>query len=760
MPPVWNSAERALDLEKLRNGAALVYTGFGATVSQVLLFRDFLVGFYGNELSIGIFFAGWLFWVGVGSWLGNFFARQIKSLSSFLALLLISAPASTLVQILAIRFSRIVLGTPTGEYTPLFDLTWFCFALLSFGCMLWGMLFTLGSKSLLTSPSAAWVGSNKGYVLESLGSAVGGILYSLVLVRMFAPLQVLALTIFIGLLTATALQFAGTRTRKSATFVLILLAVCLLVGMRPLVSVENEINARRWGIVNESLTYVSSIDTKYQHLALLRLGDQHTIYTDGMPTYNIPNTYDAEIFVHTLMVHGYQPKNIVVLGGGFNGILRELLKYDVQCVEYVEIDPAIIDVAVSVLPREDILSLYDPRVRVIQEDARRWLEQAEGSFDVVIVGVGEPSTASLNRYYTGEFYQTCWGRLSRNGILVISFPSSPDYLSDELKQFNASIYHTFKRVFPNNLLIPGNRALLIGLKGNRVLLTAPDSLSAHFSMAGIPTQYFSAAMFEEVMDASRREYVRSALENVRSPLANYDMSPVAYYLDMLLWNRFLKVDNRLFEEIGKPEVLAAASVGMLGMVALSSLVYRRRASRRKFALAVMMMLGGLTCMSVSLLLFLNFQVTFGSIYEMVGAVVSLNMLGLASGAYLISKVGAGRNDKAVLAWSVIGLIALLIALTPLMTLLLELKFPLLTLLLVWVAGGVTGALYSSINRLFLRESDGLGSVYAMDVLGASLGSLSIFSIFLPVFGSQGACMLLAALIFSSGLIFRWTCSDA
>ena len=49
----------------------LLYIGFGSIVSQILLIREFIVSFYGNELSIGIILTGWLIWIGIGSAAGN-----------------------------------------------------------------------------------------------------------------------------------------------------------------------------------------------------------------------------------------------------------------------------------------------------------------------------------------------------------------------------------------------------------------------------------------------------------------------------------------------------------------------------------------------------------------------------------------------------------------------------------------------------------------------------------------------------------------
>ena len=44
----------------LKLHVSLFYIGFGSILSQILLVREFLVSFYGNELSIGIIFACWL----------------------------------------------------------------------------------------------------------------------------------------------------------------------------------------------------------------------------------------------------------------------------------------------------------------------------------------------------------------------------------------------------------------------------------------------------------------------------------------------------------------------------------------------------------------------------------------------------------------------------------------------------------------------------------------------------------------------------
>ena len=41
--------------------------GFFTIAAQSLLFREFLTTFEGNDISVGIFFASWFLWVGLGA---------------------------------------------------------------------------------------------------------------------------------------------------------------------------------------------------------------------------------------------------------------------------------------------------------------------------------------------------------------------------------------------------------------------------------------------------------------------------------------------------------------------------------------------------------------------------------------------------------------------------------------------------------------------------------------------------------------------
>lgn len=60
---------------------AFLAVGFGETIGQVLLIRELLVNFQGNELSLGIIFACWLLMIALGSWGLGRFAQKLGKIT-------------------------------------------------------------------------------------------------------------------------------------------------------------------------------------------------------------------------------------------------------------------------------------------------------------------------------------------------------------------------------------------------------------------------------------------------------------------------------------------------------------------------------------------------------------------------------------------------------------------------------------------------------------------------------------------------------
>ncbi len=561
---------------------------------------------------------------------------------------------------------------------------------------------------------------------------------------MFSTLQIVFLIFIIA--WGVVAWIMSSDKKRLAILSLTGMVIAFTVSLRPIRSLEYKINAYQWSFINDKLTFVRSIDTRYQNLSLLRLENQHTLYADGRPIYSIPDKYDAELFTHSIMVHYSDAKRVLVLGGGFDGVLRELLKYPVQEVEYVEIDPALLPFVEPVMNIQDQQALHDSRVHIVFMDGREFLHRKMSSFDVILMNVGEPSTASLNRFYTVEFFQQCYQSLNDKGIFAFSFPSSIEYLSDELKDLNASIYQTFRRVFTNTLIIPGTHAVIIGTTSAGPLVSQLDSLARRYAATGISAEYFSKYMFEELMPPDRIKFITNTLETARNVQINTDNSPVTYYFDLLLWNRFLQGDNWFFSYITRFWIFVIGGVGSVLMLLLIFLHRRQSKKQKQTILAAIITICGMSGMALNLLFLLNFQEAFGSIYEMVGAMIAANMLGLALGTLAASWLIKKYKQQTLLLAVLIAFIGVVLLLPKLLDFLLVAHLIPITLIVTIFSGGLIGIIFGLVNRFYLNSSQNIGSVYAFEVFGSSIGALITCSVLLPVLGIQELTLFLSLLL--------------
>ncbi|KAF9616366.1 hypothetical protein IFM89_029620 [Coptis chinensis] len=98
-----------------------------------------------------------------------------------------------------------------------------------------------------------------------------------------------------------------------------------------------------------------------------------------------------EMIVHLPLCSISSPKNVLVVGGGDGGVLREISRHrSVECIDICEIDKMVIDVSKKFFPNLSV-GFEDPRVRLHVGDAVEFLRNApEGMYDAIIVDSSDP----------------------------------------------------------------------------------------------------------------------------------------------------------------------------------------------------------------------------------------------------------------------------------------------------------------------------------------------------------------------------------
>jgi spermidine synthase len=129
------------------------------------------------------------------------------------------------------------------------------------------------------------------------------------------------------------------------------------------------------------------------------------------------NRYHQYLVSAPLLAHP-NPRSVCVIGGGDCFSLEEAVKFpSLKRIFMVEIDKGVVDFCRAHYPAIKAC-LKDPRVDIVYEDARAYLEREKESFDVLVVDLTEPHGPS-KMLYTYEFYQLCARRLNQGGILSI-----------------------------------------------------------------------------------------------------------------------------------------------------------------------------------------------------------------------------------------------------------------------------------------------------------------------------------------------------
>lgn len=167
---------------------------------------------------------------------------------------------------------------------------------------------------------------------------------------------------------------------------------------------------------------------------------------DLMMTTEKDEHFYHELIVHIPMITHKNPENVLVIGGGDGGTVREVLKHkSVKNVDLCEIDGMVIDVSKKFLPTI-ACELDNPKVQTYVEDAIEFIKDKENCYDVVLIDSTDPMGPGEG-LFTVEFYNNVKKSLKAGGI-VVPQSESPFAQQEEFKKVYKLLRKVFKNVAP------------------------------------------------------------------------------------------------------------------------------------------------------------------------------------------------------------------------------------------------------------------------------------------------------------------------
>ena len=738
--------------------------GFTAMSAQIVIMREFLIVFYGSEISIGFIFGSWFMWGALGSWSLARLADKAKSKLVLFSVSQLVLSCFLVLSILAVRSIKLYFSLAPGEISGFMPMIISSFIILAPICMLLGFMFSLGCRIYQAKPAETARNIGLVYAWESAGALLGGALLSFVLMRFLNAIVTVVILGWLNVFAALCLQWKA-KTRKTSALLagialFILIADCVLWVSGRWGGLDEYSRKRQW----QGYDILEDKNSIYGNIMITKRGNQHSFFDNGLHLYSVPDKMACEQAVHFVMLEHNNPRDLLLVGGGVGGLIGEMLQYPIKSVDYLELDPVIIEMAEKYLPVKEYEPLRSSKVSIYNLDGRFFVKSTQKKYDCVITHLGDPYTAQLNRFYTVEFFKEVKNVLNEGGIFSFALSSSESYISPELGEYLSSVYFGLRKVFRDVLVIPGDTAYFLASDKAGILTSNYNILMDRAKERNLDLKYVREYYLSSKLSPQLLAYTEKALLQRGQVKLNYDFRPSTYYYNMTFWAKRLggQVFKKMLKAASFNKVITAVS-GICILIILAGLAgIRKNKDFCKQASLMALMCSGFSAMAIQIIILLAFQIIYGYVFYKIGILLTIFMAGLAAGSFWMI-VSVGKFNKPfdnlirlnlLFCIFLLGLPALFFWLSASGKEVVsqagsEIIFPLLSV----TAGLLAGAQFPIVNKIYSankQEETGkaAGLTYGIDLSGSCLGALLSGIFLIPVLGIAWSCFIIAAINFS------------
>ncbi len=457
---------------------ALGFSGFSAMVYEVAWTRTLVMIIGSSTYAFSIMLATFLIGIAIGSFIFSLInkrrsanliwfavAQLLIGLSAILLLPLFQSMPNYFVDLFA-HFVRdyIFFGLRISSYTVL-EMVRFavCFLMMIIPTTLLGSLFPMVTQIVTRDYSELGRKVGAVYSVNTLGNILGaftagfilipaiGIQYSIILAGLF--------NIFAGCGVVIVNQIPKLTYRIAISSMSAIIGVTTVIAIpswdEMIMSSGSAAYAPMYAKLNPEERKLNFKGVK-EKLLFYKEGTDSTIAVKERESGTIVLTVDGKVDasntgdMYTQLLLGHlplllskEPKSALVIGLGSGVTLSAVAQHEVERIDCVEIEPAVVS-ASKFFDKVNRNVLDDPRVNIIVNDGRNFLNFTNRKYDVII---SEPSNiwlAGIANLFSQDFYQICKKHLTANGYICqwshIYYMSPQDV---------KTVVNTFRSVFPH-----------------------------------------------------------------------------------------------------------------------------------------------------------------------------------------------------------------------------------------------------------------------------------------------------------------------
>jgi len=748
---------------------SLLMRGLSGIIAQVILMRELLVSFHGNELTLGIILANWLILVAVGSFITGRIPEKAESkMEIFVLFQLFFGIALPFTIYLSRIFRNILLFTP-GEGLGFGSIFYSSFLVLLPVTLPQGALFTYGCRlySQCVKKDVSSIGEV--YVLESVGAIVGGMLVTFFLVQYLNSFEIAFILSLTNGLISIFLLWPRSRSLHPAFQTLlwilsILFSFAFTYGLLPRTSsaIHQFSTDAQW----KSLNVIHSENSIYGNVTVTKKGEQFTFFTNGLPsiTTPVPDIASIEDFVHFPMLFHEKPQSLLILSGGAGGMIHEILRYPVRHVDYVEMDPLLLRLVQKFSTPLTQFELSDPRVRIHYMDDRFFIKRTQDRFDLIFIGLPAPQELQSNRLFSAEFFSIAREKMNPDGIIVLNLPGSLTYISPELRDLNRCILDTLETVFRSVRVIPGDTNLYLASDSSKLERVTSAEMVKRLEQRGIKTSLFTKSYLEFRLHERWLKWFFESIEGKEVQI-NSDFRPIGVFFSLSYWNALFSPSLTTIFKWFQGFSLQMLISFMVLFTLLMAVLFIKRPLIARNSIPYAIFTSGLSAMIFNLAVIFIFQSFCGYLYHQIGLLIAVFMFGVAlSSLYMtrhLDKIQRDSNlflkiEMCIILFSF--LFPYVFSIPPQYlgrTALSSLIYPMF-LIMAFFSGAWIGLQFPLASKLYLalpRKERTLGHtaglLYGADLVGGFLGGLFGGIFLLPILGLRESCFMMGLIKMSS-----------
>jgi spermidine synthase len=691
--------------------------GFASIIVQILLLRELAAVFNGSELTYGTSLFIWLAATGLGSYICGKIMIKFKDTPSALIYAQLIASLIIPAEIYFARASKILLHIPSGAIPDLYSIFLISIITIAPACLLFGSLFTLGSGAL------ANIGSM--YIVESIGAALGGIVFSFALIYFLDPFQIAGVA-------GAALTFSSLyiyknfiqKRSKPKIERLAIFALVLAVNLICIYPYGAKLDRYSSQAQFEGSNLIKTVDSIYGRISVIEDKGTYSYFEDGNLAFSTASVPENEEIAGLALIESRKHEKILLIGGGpvIAGTMLRLR--DVKSLDYVEMDPKLADVSGGFF--------------AITDDGRFFIKNTKRRYDLILINLGDPVNMAGGRFFTAEFMRQCAEKLAPRGVLALKLSGSADFMGKETRALNSSIFKTISSVFPYVKVIPGAYIYYYASPSNGVLTDDAAALVRRWQRENVSTRYFNALSIPHLVTKDRLDYVRSAIKFDDKTLISTDLHPVSYLYSILVWlSYFPGRANLLFRSLLTVK-LGSLIVWIFALAIIFRLAGLKIKAAKNAGIPVIVALIGFNAMALQLLSIYSFEAIYGYIYFMIGVLFAVFMAGLALGSYFTNSRPKQFGLFQILAGILVSIVVFAIYLKIAPTLDHRISKYMITafsFLFAFLSGAAFPVAVSVYRSKGLANKTGV--LYGCDLLGGAVSAVATSLLFIPVFGIFG-----------------------